>query len=138
MQEQIAIWKAHEQDKIAQLRALLEDARRERDRYWTAAIKQSREIEQVLGAALRYPRYCDSPANFPDATPEDGVCVGDHCAESLAEEAAAVIERYRAALAQYANPSNWIERDYDGLERDWIGEDAGPDLAEKALAGGEK
>lgn len=82
--------------------AEIRKAREERDRYRAALIALNHEIEQTLGAALRYPRYCDSPDTFPGATEADGVCVGDHVAESLADEAARVIERYRAAL-------NWLE-----------------------------
>jgi hypothetical protein len=46
--------------------------------------RQSDEICQTLGAALGYPRYCDDQENFPDATESDGVCVGEHVAESIA------------------------------------------------------
>jgi len=76
---------------IACLRADLATVERERDRLRKAAVDQNHEIEQILGAALGYPRYCDDPINFPDATEADGVCVGDHVAETLAEEAAARI-----------------------------------------------
>ena len=47
-------------------------------------IKESQEIEQILGKALGYPWYKDDPKNFPNATEADGVCVGDHTAWSLA------------------------------------------------------
>ena len=50
--------------------------------------KHDDAICQTLGKALGYPRYCDDQKNFPGATEADGVCVGDHVAESLAEEAA--------------------------------------------------
>lgn len=56
-----------------------------------ASLKQSYEIEQILGKALGYPKYKDDPKNFPDAT-DDSVCVGDHVPESLALEAACRIE----------------------------------------------
>lgn len=58
-----------------------------------AAIRQNHEIAQILGRALGYPRYCDDQKNFPGATDADGVCVGDHTAESLASEAAGKIDR---------------------------------------------
>lgn len=80
----------HEQE-IAILRAALAHTDRERDRLRKAATDQNHQIEQTLGAALGYPRYCDDPTNFPGATEADGVCVGDHVAETLAEEAAARI-----------------------------------------------
>lgn len=54
------------------------------------------EIEQILGQALGYPRYCDDQKNFPGTRPTDGVCVGDHVAATLASEAAATIHRLRA------------------------------------------
>ena len=60
--------------------------------------QQQHEIQQILGKALRYPWYCDDQKAFPDSTKEDGVCVGKHIAESLASEAADVIENMRAAL----------------------------------------
>lgn len=53
-----------------------------------AYTKTTEEISQTLGRALGYPRYCDDQKNFPGATDEDGVCVGDHVAETLANEAA--------------------------------------------------
>ena len=47
-------------------------------------IKESQEIEQILGKALGYPWFKDDLKNFPNATETDGVCVGDHTAWSLA------------------------------------------------------
>ncbi len=46
------------------------------------------EVEQVLGKALGYPYYKDDQENFPGATEDSGVCVGDHVPESLLAEAA--------------------------------------------------
>lgn len=57
-----------------------------------------REIEQILGRALGYPRYCDDKDNFPDATEQDGVCVGDHTAVTLAQEAAECMNSQLSAL----------------------------------------
>lgn len=54
--------------------------------------KLNHEICQILGEALHYPRYCDDEENFPDATKADGVCVGEHVAETLAKEAADCIK----------------------------------------------
>lgn len=50
------------------------------------------EICQIAGKALGYPWFKDDQKNFPGATVEDGVCVGDHVAESIVEELA---RRYR-------------------------------------------
>lgn len=55
-------------------------------------IKSDFEIEQILGAALGYPRYCDDQTNFPRATEADGVCTGDHVPVTLAVEAAEKIK----------------------------------------------
>lgn len=51
-------------------------------------IKEFHEIEQILGKALGYPWYKDDQKNWPDATEDDGVCVGEHVAVTLAMEAA--------------------------------------------------
>ena len=53
-----------------------------------ACSKSNDEISQTLGKALGYPWFKDDQINFPGATAENGVCVGDHVAESLADEAA--------------------------------------------------
>jgi len=68
---------------------------------WTASIRESfarqnDDICQTLGKALGFPWYKDDQVNFPGATEVNGVCVGDHVAESLAEVAAKEIERLRA------------------------------------------
>lgn len=65
-----------------------------------ACSKLNADVCQTLGAALGYPRFCDDQKNFPGAGPEHGVCVGDHVAESLAEEAATQIKRLAAENAQ--------------------------------------
>jgi len=69
----------------------------------TAVARENEEICQLLGAALGYPRFCDDPANFPDATPEHGVCVGDHVAVTIAAEAANRLN-VRAAIAREWTP----------------------------------
>lgn len=53
-----------------------------------ACAKSNEEICQTLGKVLGYPWFKDDLKNFPDATEETGVCVGDHVAETIAEEAA--------------------------------------------------
>ncbi len=50
--------------------------------------KQSLEIEQTCGKVLDYPWFKDDQKNFPGATEKDGVCVGDHVAETIAAELA--------------------------------------------------
>lgn len=53
--------------------------------------KESAEIEQILGKVLGYPWYKDDPKTFPNATEDDGVCVGIETAWSLAMGAAQTI-----------------------------------------------
>jgi len=57
--------------------------------------KESIEIEQILGKALGYPRFKDDQKNFPEATEEHGVCVGDHVAVTLAMEASEKIKQLK-------------------------------------------
>jgi hypothetical protein len=53
-----------------------------------AAAKSNDVICQTLGKVLGFPWYEDDLKTFPDATQDDGVCVGDHTAETLATNAA--------------------------------------------------
>ncbi len=62
-----------------------------------AMSKSNDEICQSLGKALGYPWFKDDQRNFPGATEGNGVCVGDHVAESIADEAAS---RISALLAE--------------------------------------
>lgn len=73
------------------------------ERLKCACSKQNDDICQTLGQALGYPRYSDDPKNFPGATEANGACVGDHVAESLADEAANEIKRLREALEAVAS-----------------------------------
>jgi len=57
--------------------------------------RESLEIEQILGKALDYPWFKDDQKNFPDATEEHGVCVGDHVAITLAMEASDKIKQLK-------------------------------------------
>ena len=50
--------------------------------------KQNLEIEQTCGKVLDYPWFKDDQKNFPGATEKDGVCVGEHVAETIAAELA--------------------------------------------------
>ncbi|WP_312784633.1 hypothetical protein [Brevundimonas sp.] len=65
-----------------------------------ACSKSNDEISQTLGKALGYPWFKDDQINFPGATAENGVCVGDHVAESLADEAARRITEAERKLAE--------------------------------------
>ena len=53
---------------------------------------------QILGKALGYPWYKDDQEVFPGATEADGVCVGEHVADSLALEAARIIRQLESSL----------------------------------------
>lgn len=58
------------------------------------------EVCQILAAALGYPRYCDDQKLFPGATEKDGVCAGEHVAQSIAAEAAQVLVAERAEVVR--------------------------------------
>ena len=58
--------------------------------------KENDELVQILGKALRYPKFVDDQSVFPGATEADGVCVPCHTGVSIADEAAAAIEALRA------------------------------------------
>jgi hypothetical protein len=69
---------------------------------------QNQEVMQTLGKALGYPWYKDDPKNFPNATEADGICPGEHVAESMAAEAATKITTLVArveALEKWKNDS---------------------------------
>lgn len=58
-------------------------------------LQQNQEIEQTCGKVLGYPWFKDDQKNFPSATEKDGVCVGDHVAETIVSELA---RKYTEAL----------------------------------------
>lgn len=60
-------------------------------------IQSHEEICQTFGKALGYPWFRDSQDCFPGATEEEGVCVGEQVAETLAIQAA---ERMRGLTAE--------------------------------------
>ena len=72
------------------------------DNLRNACAKQNEDVCQTLGKVLGYPWYKDDQANFPGATEENGVCVGEHVAETIAEEAARRIEKLEGALRRFA------------------------------------
>jgi hypothetical protein len=51
--------------------------------------------EQFAGKALGYPWFKDDQKNFPGATEEDGVCVGEHIADTIVEELANAYKRVK-------------------------------------------
>lgn len=92
--------------EIDRLESEIVRANTERIRTQEASDKTDNEVCQTLGKALRYPWFKDDQANFPGATEADGVCVGDHVAESLAAEAAkriAELEGLWPLIEEYAD-----------------------------------
>lgn len=74
----------------------LADAHEESNKFRNGYYKVENEVCQTLGKALGYPWFKDDQKNFPGATEADGVCVGEHVAESIAAEAADVITRLQS------------------------------------------
>lgn len=72
------------------------DAAAENAKLRTAYYKVESEVCQTLGKVLGYPWFKDDQKNFSGATEADGVCVGEHVAESIATEAADVITRLQS------------------------------------------
>ena len=68
--------------------------------------KQNLEIEQTCGKVLDYPWFKDDQKNFPGATEKDGVCVGDHVAETIAAELA---RKYTEAMDRIKHLKREIE-----------------------------
>lgn len=102
VEELVRLLEAERTESAAQQREITEFAREQSQRVHDlrdAMARTDHEICQILGVALGYPRYCDDPKKFPDATAADGVCVGDHVASSLAAEAADRIRKLEAEIA---------------------------------------
>jgi urease accessory protein UreF len=79
----------NEQERLMEKMAdELTELRKEVERLRAACLQQGNDICQTLGKVLGYPWYKDDQENFPGATESDGVCVGEHIAETLAMEAA--------------------------------------------------
>lgn len=72
---------------ITRLETLAQDFARVR-RECDLRAKALDEVEQIAGRALGYTRYCDDQLNFPDSTDADGVCIGEHVAETIVQELA--------------------------------------------------
>lgn len=76
------------------------DLLREREKQLRDGLSRvNNDVCQTLGKALGYPWFKDDQKNFPGATEADGVCYGEHVAETIAMEAAEAIERLKAASA---------------------------------------
>lgn len=84
---------------IGELKPALSEAREEIERLRGAFAASNDDICQTLGKALGYPWFKDDQKNFPGATEANGVCVGDHVAESIAAEAANRFDALKADMA---------------------------------------
>lgn len=91
-----------------------------------ACSKQNDDVCQVLGKALGYPWYKDDQTNFPGADESNGVCVGDHAAESIADEAAKTIARLREDAARQCEA---IRERVHQLPKLWYRPPTNPDAA---------
>lgn len=61
--------------------------------------RESDEVLQTLGRALRYPYFAHDQKNFPGAVLVDGVCTAAHTPTTIADEAAQTIFDLHIALA---------------------------------------
>lgn len=93
----------------------------ELERLRTACSKLNDGVSQTLGKVLDYPWFKDDQKNFPGATEANGVCVGEHVAETIAMEAAREIERLRARVAELeaGEPVAWIYTRSDETESEY-------------------
>lgn len=98
-------------DAIATLMSEVKRLKEEDARLRKAWARDNNEIQQVLGRALGYSRYCDDQKSFPGATDADGVCVGDHVAASLVDEAAKRIVTLMGQLAEKDDDAVSLPRD---------------------------
>ena len=77
-----------------------EESLAELERQRNCHMKGESEIEQILGQVLDYPWYKDDQKNFPGATEETGVCVGEHVPITLAMEASRKISEQREQITE--------------------------------------
>lgn len=91
-------------DQLKGTEQQLAEARELLARLREAWSRENDEIEQILGRALGFPRYCDDQRNFPGATEADGVCVGPQVAITLAQDAS---DRIRSLESQAGKP-RWL------------------------------
>lgn len=68
---------------------------------------QNEEVCQTAGKVLGYPWFKDDQKNFPNANESDGVCVGEHVAETIVAELA---EKYQECIAMLDKWKTYAER----------------------------
>jgi hypothetical protein len=71
----------------------------QRDALYKMMQKEERRISQIAGQALGYPWFKDDLVNFPNATADDGVCIGDHVAATIVQELA---NQYRSQRPRWS------------------------------------
>lgn len=93
----------------------------ERNRFLVNAYaKAHEEICQTAGKALGYPLLKDDQKNFPYATEADGVCVGEHVAQTIVEELAKKYEEANARIKRLEEAcSLFQERSYFEAMNSW-------------------
>jgi uncharacterized protein (UPF0218 family) len=75
-------------------------------------LEQNQNIEQTCGKVLAYPWFKDDQKNFPGATEKDGVCVGDHVAETIVSELA---KKHAEALSRIKR----LEEALESIQKYW-------------------
>ena len=98
--------------EIIRLRAEVEALKAEDARLRKTGQKENDELVQILGKALRYPKFVDDQSVFPGATEADGVCVPCHTGVSIADEAAAAIETLRTKAEAF----DWMRAEHDRFD----------------------
>lgn len=117
------------QDQIRNLEAEIERLR-------LACTTMNTEICQRLGKALGYPWFKDDQEIFPGATEENGVCTGEHVAESLAAEAADWIGKLEAQRDRAVEARNLAIKEVADMARQagsWRGIAEGKDIVIQQL-----
>lgn len=113
LSDEVSDWSAYLADRVLTALSSGSGDHAELARLKAAMSKSNDEICQSLGKALGYPWFKDDQRNFPGATEENGVCVGEHVAESIADEAAS---RISALLAENAALRASVVKANDGFE----------------------
>lgn len=99
-----------------------------------ASAKENYEIDQILGRALRYPRYADDPKNFHESIGSEDVCTGEHVPVTLAMEAGKRIEVLERAIVDAAVPLEVLAASDAALPYREIGPELRATIAQAVLS----
>ena len=77
--------------------------------------KQNLEIEQICGKVLNYPWFKNDQKNFPGSTEVDGVCVGEHIAETIASELARKYTELQERIKRLEEAGDELLRDNEDM-----------------------